>query len=189
MAKEGAESEEGSPVFRTTMTKSEKQLAHLPVFSGCSRRELGRIDHLTTEIEVPPGKVLCRQGSYSKEFFIVLRGEVTVDQDGGEIAVLEPGEFFGEIGLLATRFRTATVSSKTALRLLVAQRPEFLSLLETSPSIAEQVKGVAVRRIAAHGDGGRRLPAGGPSSVPTRPLVWDSTGLGARRAAATVTAP
>jgi CRP/FNR family transcriptional regulator, cyclic AMP receptor protein len=176
-------------VFRTTMTKSEKQLAHLPVFSGCSRRELGRIDHLTTEIEVPAGKVLCRQGSYSQEFFIVLWGEVTVDQDGEEIAVLEPGEFFGEIGLLATRFRTATVSSATTMRLLVAQRPEFLSLLETSPSISEKVKGVAFRRIAAHGDGGRRPPACGPTTVPIRPLAWDSTGPRVPRATTTITAP
>jgi CRP-like cAMP-binding protein len=176
-------------VFRTTMTKSEKQLAQLPVFSECGHRELGRIDRLTTEIEVPRGKVLCRQGAYSVEFFIVLRGEVSVDQDGAEIAVLEPGEFFGEIALLSTRFRTATVSSRTTMRLLVAQRPEFLSLLETSASIAEKVKGAAARRIAAHGDGGRWLQARGPSSVPTRPRTWGSGGPRMERAASTVTIP
>src|SRR3712207_1222225 len=85
------------------------RLAGVPLFAGIDRRHLDRIAALCTDIAVPAGQVLCRQGQHGSEFFVIENGTASVTVDGRPAGTLGPGDFFGELALLDGGERSATV--------------------------------------------------------------------------------
>ena len=65
---------------------SAHELRQLPPFARLSKQELRCLERLRTNIPVPPGKVLARQGHPCLEFGIVIEGTALVTRDGHEIA-------------------------------------------------------------------------------------------------------
>lgn len=131
---------------RTDNDPRVRSLSQLDLFSDCTQTELRQVGTLTTEMDVPAGKTLCKQGAVGAECFIVLQGEVTVDRDGTKLATLGPGAIFGEMALLGAVRRTANVGSITPVRLLTLNGVEFRTMLHASPSVAEKLAtGASVR--------------------------------------------
>lgn len=116
-----------------------KALGRCPFFTDLSRNELLELAKVTEDLEVEEGKTLTREGQSGSEFFVIVDGEVSVTKDGSEIRTLGPGDFFGEIALLADTPRTATVTAKTPLRFFVLTRQAFRSLLAHQPELEEKV--------------------------------------------------
>jgi len=102
-------------------------LRGVSLFKNCTRTELGRIATITTEHAVPAGRVLTKQGDPGAEFFVIVEGTADATRDGVSLATLKPTQFFGELALLDGGERTATVTAKTDMRLLVLSRQEFYS--------------------------------------------------------------
>jgi hypothetical protein len=75
-------------------------IAGVPLFAGCSARELDRIDSLLAEIRVRSGEVLCRKGDPGRECFIVAEGVATARLDGEVLGYLTPGSVIGEMALI-----------------------------------------------------------------------------------------
>ena len=69
-------------------------------------------------------------------FFVITEGTARVSADGNELAVLGPGDHFGEIALLGDRVRTATVTAETALQTLVTTVWEFRGFVKSNPDAA-----------------------------------------------------
>lgn len=88
------------------------------------------------EVSYPAGVSLLRQGSRDDGFFILLNGEVDVRQGARLVQTLKRGQFFGEIGLLATVTRTATVSTGTPVDVLRIAGVDFRNLLRSSPTLS-----------------------------------------------------
>jgi len=111
----------------------------------------------TNQLEVmtiPAGEVIIRQGDTSDRFYIITDGQVEVtrrDEEGREhaLATLGPGQFFGEIGLLANTPRTATVKAKSEVHLLSLDRQEFRQVMDSSSATAEEFARVVKQRLAA----------------------------------------
>ena len=115
-------------------------LGDLELLAGCSPDQLGSIASFVAITGSSPGDTLCRQGSVGREFFVIAEGEAVVEIDGVEVGTLGPGCGFAEIALLTPEGRrTATVTAATPMTLLVLDRVEFASLLETAPVIARRV--------------------------------------------------
>jgi CRP-like cAMP-binding protein len=110
-----------------------------PLFSTATKRQQERIAGLADEVEVPAGTRLTVQGGYAREFFVIADGRATVTKDGASVALLGPGQFFGELGLLEGPGRNATVVATTPMRLFVVGAREFGALLHTAPSVAKQI--------------------------------------------------
>jgi CRP-like cAMP-binding protein len=88
-------------------------VARVPLFEGLTRKELALASRLSTEVALPEGRVLVRQGATGAEFFVVLEGLVDVLQHGARVARRGPGTPLGEIALLGARPRTATLVTAT----------------------------------------------------------------------------
>ena len=83
----------------------------IPLFASVPRRRHWHLARLADEIEVAAGAELTRQGGYAREFFVVVSGTADVHRDGERVGRLEPGDFFGEVGLLAPTGSAAPPSS------------------------------------------------------------------------------
>lgn len=130
----------------------DQQLARVPLFAGLDKKHLSQISSLVTQIEVGEGKELTREGEHGNEFIIILEGEAEVRVGGEVIATRGPGDYFGEIALVANRPRTATVVAMTPMKIEVIGRREFQTMLHDNPGIATELLGVTADRLAEHDD-------------------------------------
>jgi CRP-like cAMP-binding protein len=122
-------------------------VASIPLFAAVPRRRHWHLARLADEVDVPAGYELTRQGGYAREFFVVVSGTADVHRDGEPVGALEPGDFFGEVGLLSPRWeRTATVVASSPMRLLVLARAQFRELLFAAPTVAARIRGAAIQR-------------------------------------------
>jgi CRP-like cAMP-binding protein len=124
-------------------------LARAPLFEGLSRKELTQLARSTDDLEVGPGKVLCKEGELGHEFFVIVEGEAEVRRGGRKVDTMGPGDFFGEIALVEKSRRTATVTSTTPLRFFVLTGPSFWSLLDHSPRVERKVLRALAKRVLA----------------------------------------
>ena len=124
-------------------------LKQSPLFEGLSRRQLAQIARLSDDLDVPAGKVLCKEGSRGQEFFVIIDGEAEVTRGDEHLATLGSGDFFGEIALVEPVRRTATVTAGTALSFFVVSEPAFKSVLDTDPAIERKVLRTLARRLVA----------------------------------------
>ena len=114
-------------------------LRQVPLFAGCSKRELSEIATLADELALPEGAILIKEGKLGHEFFLLLDGEVDVRRKGRKVTSLANGSFFGEMALVSSRPRNATVTASSPVRVLVVHEQAFRRLLRDSPGIQLKV--------------------------------------------------
>jgi len=124
-------------------------LHRTPLFSGCSKRELGAIAAIADEIEIAAGTAFIREGERGREFVAVIEGAVEVRKKGRLVRVKGGSEFFGEIALLSAAPRNATVIATSAVRALVISDRAFDSLMQRSPQLQLKVLRSLAERVAA----------------------------------------
>jgi CRP/FNR family transcriptional regulator, cyclic AMP receptor protein len=122
-------------------------LKSAPLFQDLSRKELVELARVSEDLEVSPGKVLCKDGEIGHEFFVLVEGEVEVTRNGKRVATRGGGEFFGEIALLEQIPRTATVTAKTPLRFFVLASKSFRRLVDENPGVERKVLRALARRV------------------------------------------
>ena len=118
----------------------------VPLFAGCSKKELEKIAHIADEIDLPEGKELARQGAPGREFFVLLEGSVEVTRDGRFVDTMTDGDYFGEVALVSDEPRNATVTATSPVRALVVTDREFRMLLKESPEIEAKVNAALADR-------------------------------------------
>jgi CRP-like cAMP-binding protein len=136
---------------RLRKTTSVDLIGQVGLFAGCSKAELGRIAAAADELSLPAGVALMREGERGREFVVIVEGEVEVQKGGRRLRTMGPGEFAGEIALVADVPRTATVTATAPVRLLVLSDHAFQRLIRETPSIASKVLAVLGERLHATG--------------------------------------
>ena len=127
-----------------------ERLAAIPLFADAGPKQLGHIAELCTEVNVPAGQVLCREGGPGHEFFVLEEGTAVASVRGEQVAAFGPGDFFGELALLdGSGARTATVTAQTPATVLVLTAAEFHQVLEREPMIAVRLLPAIGRRLRA----------------------------------------
>ncbi len=124
-------------------------LKQIPLFEDLSHKELVELARRTEDMEVPAGKVLCKEGELGHEFFVIVEGEAEVTRRGKHLATDTSGDFFGEISLLENSERVATVTAKTCLRFFVLTGRDFRHLLDENPKVERKVLHALARRVLA----------------------------------------
>src|SRR3954452_12146239 len=125
------------------------RLAGVAIFSDLTKGELERVARWTDEVSVPEGYELAREGQFAHEFFIIEDGAAAVVSNGERIADLGAGDFFGEIGLLETERRTASVVATTSMELIVMFEREVRQMERELPSVATRVRSGSGPRLEA----------------------------------------
>ena len=133
--------------YRTAREEKIRHLERVPIFEGCSTRQLRAVADISKVVEVPERTVLTRQGEPGEEFFIIVDGTALVTLSMTKRHRLKPGEFFGEMSLLDGGPRSATVKAETDLRVLVINRAHFWELIRAVPELTQQMLVGLSRRL------------------------------------------
>jgi CRP-like cAMP-binding protein len=129
------------------------------LFEGLGDEAIERLARLARVASYPQGDEIIEEGADFDEeadgMFVLIEGSVEVrvgstdGHDGRLLATLGPGEFFGELSLLADTERSARVRAATSVRGLAIDRAAFLGLLEHEPRIALAMLPVLARRLVS----------------------------------------
>ena len=106
------------------------ELSRVPLLAGLPGERLSEIARRLEREEEPPGRAVVREGDEADRFYIVLSGLFAVTQeDLGPRRVLQPGDYFGEVGLAMDVPRTASVRALTPAVVASCDRAAFDELL------------------------------------------------------------
>lgn len=127
-------------------------LQALDIFAGATRAALERLARSAVEETAESGTVLIREGAEADDFFVLTAGEVEVTaagEAGAEhtLGVLGPPNYFGEIGLLGHRPRTATVKAIAPSTLYRINGSDFVDAM-TVATLSPTALGRAQARLA-----------------------------------------
>lgn len=113
-----------------------ERLSRVPIFSGCSNKELATIAKVVRPLQHAKGSVIASEGEPGAGLFVIDAGEADVTIGGRKVNHLGEGDFFGEMALLDGGPRTATVVATTDISLYALSEWVFRGLLVEHPSIA-----------------------------------------------------
>jgi CRP/FNR family cyclic AMP-dependent transcriptional regulator len=133
---------------RLTLTQGRRSelLGACRLFSGVQPDDLASVAGRAIEVEFPTDRVIARQGEIGTGFFLVVEGAVKVIRDGDELAILGPGEFFGELSVLDGLPRIAKVVAIEPTRCIALASWEFEQAILDSPTLALAIlRGLAAR--------------------------------------------
>ena len=111
-------------------------LKQVPLFSDLDNRELEQIARSMKQRSFSAGQQIAVEGESGVGFFVIEDGQAKVTVHGDEVRRLGPGDYFGEIALIAQSPRTATVTADTELKTYGMTFWDFRPLVEDTPSIA-----------------------------------------------------
>jgi CRP-like cAMP-binding protein len=138
-------------------------LANVSIFSSLDERALDALVRATSTRRLDSGEVLFRKGDQGRQLYGVLSGRLKVSAAGGDgkeivFNVCDPGEVIGEIALLDSNPRSATIVALEPSELLVLDRRDFLPFLERHPRVAIELAELLAARL-------RRLSEAAEDSV------------------------
>jgi CRP-like cAMP-binding protein len=122
-------------------------LAKVPLFSACSKKELQAVARASDEVDLPEGRTLVEQDEIGREAFVIVEGKADVKRNGRKVATLGPGACVGELSLLDHGPRTATVTTTSPVTVLVLGPREFAGLLDEVPSISHKLLSALASKV------------------------------------------
>ena len=123
------------------------RIAAFSVFANLPAAELNELAGAMSEVEVEAGANIITVDDYGSAIYFIEQGEADVLTDGREAAqALGPGDTFGEIALLLTGERTATVVARTPMRLLSLSGQDFERIRARVPELEGLLRRLGLER-------------------------------------------
>lgn len=98
-------------------------------------------------VEFSAGTVIIREGQEGSHMYVVMKGEVTISLKDKVLATAMPGEIVGEMALINSDIRSATVTADTDCTLALIDQSSFESLLRHVPEFTLHVMNVLADRL------------------------------------------
>jgi len=129
-------------------------IRRVPLFSLLTGEQAQAVAEGVVKRRYRRGEGIVEQGTKSNALFILLTGRarvVTADSRGREVilAVLQPGDYLGEMSLIDNEPHSATVRAEVQCDALVLGRPEFTRCLPENSSLSYAIMRGLVSRLRA----------------------------------------
>jgi CRP/FNR family cyclic AMP-dependent transcriptional regulator len=98
-------------------------------------------------VEFPAGAVIFKEGIEGNHMYVVMEGEVFISLHDKALATVLPGEIVGEMSLINSEIRSATVTAKTDCQLALIDQSSFESLIQHVPEFTQHVMKVLADRL------------------------------------------
>lgn len=132
-------------------------LANTPLFSALDPQGADALRASLSEVRVAKGQELFHEGEPGDHLYLILDGKVKLGHgspDGREslMAILGPGEMFGELSLFDPGLRTSTATALTEATVLALGNEQLMPLLEGRPAVAAALLQALARRLRRTND-------------------------------------
>jgi CRP-like cAMP-binding protein len=121
-------------------------LRAIPFFSGLKAQDLSAIVRVGERVTFEPGAAMVEAGDRGDAMFVILSGSAEVDV-GGRFHELKAGDFFGEMALISSKRRTATVKAAEPVEALRVPAEDFRNFLLEHPSVSLAMLEAMVERL------------------------------------------
>jgi len=121
------------------------ELRSVPLFGGLASDDLATLAERADLVEAEAGVDLTREGDFGHCVFAIVDGTAAVTVDGAPVRELGPGDLFGEIAVLASGRRTATVTSSSPMRLVSLFKRDLWRLAHERPAFDAALRAVTAR--------------------------------------------
>ncbi|EAU55468.1 glucose-6-phosphate 1-dehydrogenase [Mariprofundus ferrooxydans PV-1] len=137
-----------SPDHRRWLARTPKQaLERVPMFEGSSKTMINAFAMMLKPVVFNAGDEIARLGTEGRELYIIEMGSVDViDPEGNVVTTLSGGQVFGELSLLVTKERRASVRAVTYCALYMMEKRDFCKVLMDRPHFAQKLMQVARER-------------------------------------------
>ena len=129
-------------------------LRQIDIFRDLTQADMDELDAATRMTTMPKGRTIYRQEDTAEGLFLLKKGRVRLSRIGPggkklDLAILEPGTFFGEMPLLGERMRNASAEAVEDCTLCVMSRHDVERLILSKPQVALRMLEIVGRRLAA----------------------------------------
>jgi hypothetical protein len=143
---------EGEAVTRTETTvplvERVVYLRKAPLFAALPPQDLQPIAEVAEEHLFAEGDLIAAEGEPGDTTYVIVDGEVDVIAGSGTLAVRGPGDVIGEMSVISSRPRVASLRAKSAVRVLAIHKPAFEAILRERPDTALELMRVLCERLA-----------------------------------------
>lgn len=98
-------------------------------------------------VEFPVGTVILSEGQEGNSMYVVMEGELSISLGDKLLATARPGEIIGEMALINSEIRSATVTAKTDCVLASIDQASFNSMLRHVPDFTLHVMDILAARL------------------------------------------
>jgi len=127
---------------------SEDVLKQSPLFKDGDHVFLEQVIMALKPKQASAGETLIHRGDLAREMYLIEQGEVeVVDADGKVLRVLKDGDTFGEVGVLMSQPRNASVRARTQTDLYMLEKADFSRILRDNREFAKAIAQVAKERF------------------------------------------
>lgn len=128
-------------------------LALSPLFREIGQTERMKLIQKFEHREMDPGEVIVKEGDPGESMYLIKSGRVEVttinpiDKSRMLLATLESGEFFGEVSLIKSKPRTASVTALTPVELMEIRRDQFDEIADEHPEMKKILENTIEKRV------------------------------------------
>jgi diguanylate cyclase (GGDEF)-like protein/PAS domain S-box-containing protein len=108
------------------------QLKDVELFQSLPDSTLNELSEQCQTVDLEPGEVLFKEGDSGQNMYVVLAGHLTISKENQEIAQINGGQVFGEMAIIESKNRSATVQAVVQSSLMEITKPQFDSLLASN---------------------------------------------------------
>jgi CRP-like cAMP-binding protein len=127
-------------------------LRKVPLLAALPPQDLQPIAAVAEEHVFSEGDTLAAEGEFGDTMYVIVEGAVrVVAGDRKELAVLGPGDVIGEMAVISSRPRMASLLARSKVRVLEIRKPAFEAILRERPDTALAMMRVLCERLAALG--------------------------------------
>jgi CRP-like cAMP-binding protein len=125
------------------------RIAAFPLFADLPTREFDELAAAMSEVEIEAGAAVVTLDSYGTGIYFIEQGEADVLTGRDEVTEsLGPRDTFGEIALLLTGERSATVVARTPMRLLSLSGQDFERIRAHVPELERSLRRLGLERAS-----------------------------------------
>jgi len=125
-------------------------LRKAPLFAALAPQDLLPIAEVGEEHVFAEGELIAAEGEPGETTFVIVAGNVEVVAEGATLAVRVSGDVIGEMSVISSRPRVASLRAKSDVRVLEIHKPAFEAILRERPDTALALMRVLCERLASY---------------------------------------
>jgi len=122
-------------------------LSTIDLFAGFSEKDLERLSPHVREVSYKAGELLCQEGDPGQEMFVLVFGALRIFKEKRTIATITPVDYVGEMAIIETKPRSASIAALEDSNLLVIPAEQFRSLLAGQPQFMVGLAQILSKRV------------------------------------------